>query len=217
VRPEQSVNWEAGGRFGREDEPSHGQLAFFYSDYQNLTGDCSGAGGCGINMLDAQFNAGNVTVLGVEAAIAHTFDFGEVEMPIRASYTYSYTRFRSAFNSDNPQWGNVAIGDHLPYVPEHQGSAQMGLVWRMLRLDVTGSYMAAMRDRAGQGSGVATDWTDEYLMLDAVARVNNILPGFSVYVRGENLTDTAPIVSRRPFGARTNKPFMLQLGFEVAF
>jgi Fe(3+) dicitrate transport protein len=93
----------------------------------------------------------------------------------------------------------------------------MGLVWRMLRLDVTGSYMAAMRDRAGQGSGVATDWTDEYLMLDAVARVNNILPGFSVYVRGENLTDTAPIVSRRPFGARTNKPFMLQLGFEVAF
>ena len=215
IRPEQSVNWEAGVRAGREDQPSHGQLAFFYSDYQNLTGDCSGAGGCGVGMLDAQFNAGNVTVLGVEAALAHTFDFGEVEMPVRGSYTYTYTRFRTAFDSDNPQWGSVAIGDQLPYVPEHQGSAQLGFTWRMLRLDVTGAFMAAMRDRAGQGDGVPTDWTDGYAMLDAVARAE-LLPGFSIYVRGENLTDTQPIVTRRAFGARTTKPFMLQLGFEVA-
>jgi Fe(3+) dicitrate transport protein len=215
VRPEQSVNWEIGARYGRADEPSNGQASFFYSDYQNLTGDCSGAGGCNIEMVDRQFNAGNVSVLGVEAQLAHTFEIDEVSIPVRGTYTWTYSRFRSSFTSDNPQWGTVREGDHLPYVPEHQGSAQVGLAWRMLRVDVTGAFVAPMRDRAGQGASLPTDWTDTQAMIDAVARVE-ILDGVSVYVRGENLTNAAPIVSRRPFGARVSRPFMLQGGLEVA-
>lgn len=214
VRPEQSVNWELGARYGQQDAATHGQASFFYSDYQNLTGDCSAAGGCAVEMLDRQFNAGDVTVLGVEAQLAHTFAIDEVSIPVRGTYTYTYSRFRSSFSSDNPQWGNVREGDQLPYVPEHQGSAQLGVAWRMLRLDVTGAFVAAMRDRAGQGPGLPTDWTDGYAMIDAVARVE-ILPGVSLYVRGENLTNAAPIVSRRPFGARVGRPFMLQGGLEV--
>lgn len=52
-------------------------------------------------------------------------------------------------------------------------------------------------------------------MLDATASVE-VTRGFEIYVRGENLTDTRPIVSRRPWGARSGKPFLFQAGIRIA-
>ncbi len=212
--PELAVNYEVGARYGRASDASHASAAFFLSDYSNLSGVCSFASGCSEGALDRQFNGGAVTVLGVEAAAAHEIRVDEVGFPLRATYTYTYTRFRTGFESDNPQFGSVAVGDHLPYVPEHQLSFQAGFDWRFLGITATGAFVSEMRDTASHGAVDASALTEPYFLLDATARVE-VLPGFRITARAENITDTRAIVTRRPFGARPPRPFMFQAGLEV--
>jgi Fe(3+) dicitrate transport protein len=217
--PETAWNYEVGGRYGRITDLTRAQATFFVSDYQNLTGQCSGAGGgCGSDAIDTMFNVGAATILGIEAEAAHTLAWDEIAIPLRASYTWTWTRLRSAFTTDSALYADVRPGDRLPYVPEHQLTASTGVEWRMLELNVSGTYLSAMRDTASQGavdrSGQALPFTDEFFMLDATATVE-VTPGFRVYLRGENLTDARPIVSRRPWGARSGKPVLVQGGIQI--
>ena len=41
--------------------------------------------------------------------------------------------------------------------------------------------------------------------------------GIRLYVRGENLLDVRPVVSYRPYGLRTGRPFLFQGGIEAEF
>lgn len=214
VKPELSWNYELGARYGRVDTPTHGQVAFFLSDYENITGECSGAGGCPEELIDRMFNGDRATILGIEAEGTHTLRVEDVRVPLRANYTYTYTRLRTAFHSESPTFGDVAVGDHLPYVPEHQLTAGAGVEWRMLRLNAQAVYVSQMRDTASQGPIVAG--TDEQFYLDVMASVE-VFPGIRLYVRGENLTNSTPIVSRRPFGVRMGRPLMVQGGLEASF
>ena len=45
----------------------------------------------------------------------------------RLSYTLTLSRFRESFESDNPLFGSVEVGDHLPYLPTHQGAAGLSV------------------------------------------------------------------------------------------
>jgi len=213
--PETAWNYEVGGRYGQVTDVTHAQAVFFVSDYQNLSGQCSGAGGgCGTDALDTMFNAGSALILGLEAEAAHTFTIDAVSIPVRGSYTWTWTRLGSSFTTDSATFADVREGDRLPYVPEHQLSVQSGLEWGVLRLNANGSYVSAMRDTASQGEVASAMLTDEFFMLDASASVE-ALPGFHVYLRGENLTDARPIVSRRPWGARSGKPVLVQAGIQI--
>ena len=212
--PETAWNYELGARYGRIADRTHGQLTYFVSDYQNLSSICTLASGCSEDMLDRQFNAGAVLVMGIEAEAAHTLEIDEVSIPLAASYTWTWSRFMTSFESANPQFGAVEVGDRLPYVPEHQLSVRAGLSWRFLRFFANGVYVSAMRDVAGQGDVPATELTDDYFMLDAMASVE-VLEGFRIYVRGENLTNTQPIMTRRAWGARGAKPVLVQGGFQI--
>jgi Fe(3+) dicitrate transport protein len=216
VRPELAWNYELGARYGRTDQDTHGQLSFFLSDYQNLTGECSGAGGCPVELVDRQFNGDRATILGLEATARHSLRVDEFELPFSATYTWTYTRLRTAFVSESPSFGAVEVGDHLPYVPEHQASFRVGARWRMLSLDANALYVGVMRDEASRGPQPRELLTDEQFYLDAVARVE-VYEGVSLYVRAENLLDARPVVSRRPFGARTGRPLLVQAGLEAAF
>jgi Fe(3+) dicitrate transport protein len=214
VRPELAWNYEVGARYGRADESTNGQLSFFLSDYQNLTGECSGAGGCPIELIDRQFNGDQATILGVELVLAHEFVVDELHVPLRANYTYTFSRFRTAFVSENPQFGAVEVGDRLPYIPEHQGSFRAGLSWRFISFTLNGLVVGAMRDAASRGNEGL--FTEEQFYLDAVAHVE-VYDGVRLYVRAENILDVRPIVSYRPFGARTGRPFLFQGGLEADF
>lgn len=216
VRPELSINYEVGARYGRPDAETRGNVAFFLSDYQNLTSDCSGAGGCPGTVADEQFNGDAATILGVEASASHTPRLGKLSFPLRASYTWTYTRFRTAFASDNPQFGAVEVGDHFPYVPEHQLSVQAGAEWKALALNAQLLYVGRMRDEAGRGpldSVIATDAQAYFDAMGSVAVHRNV----RIYLRGENLLNVSPIVSYRPFGARTGRPLLVQLGVQAEF
>ncbi|HRE88070.1 MAG TPA: TonB-dependent receptor [Myxococcota bacterium] len=215
VSPETSINWELGVRWLVPETGSTAELVGFWNDYDNLVGTCTLSSGCDPNDLDRQFNGGAVTVLGIEAAFSHRFEVGAgLGVPVRLAYTLTDATFDSAFVSDNPQFGRVEPGDHLPYIPTHQLQVQVGLKKdEVFGLNVAYTLVDAMREEAGQGDGRMTDTSH---LLDVMADVS-IFEGATLYARAENILMDEGIASRRPYGARPIRPFGAQLGFKWRF
>jgi hypothetical protein len=90
-----------------------------------------------------------VLITGLEAEAAHTLTFGEVSVPVAATYTWTWSRFVTEFESPNPQLGSVQIGYRLPYVAEHQLGLR-GVSGGSSRC--TRRARPPMRDVAGPGS-----------------------------------------------------------------
>ena len=125
ILPEESTNYEAGLRYaGRLVEA---EAIGFFSDYRNLKGTCSFSGGCLAADIGKEFNGGEVRTYGLEAQIGAAVALrGGYQLPIRIGYTYTDSTFSTAFDSSNPQWGKVAVGDEMPYLPTHQLGASVG-------------------------------------------------------------------------------------------
>jgi len=219
VRPELSVNYELGARYSDSRRKRLLEAIAFLNDYSNLTGQCAFSAGCTPEMLDRQFNGGNVLVWGVEVAGSWLFEVGDFEVPVRGSYTYTGSSFRTDFESEDPTFGEVEEGDELPYVPEHQAQVQLGLQHRLAGMRLVGTYVAAMREQAGQGEPPPELRTDAQLLLGLVGWVHPIPENdeAKLYLRLQNLTNQQPLVSRRPFGARTIQPLSVSVGFEAGF
>jgi Fe(3+) dicitrate transport protein len=214
VKPETSVNYEAGVRYSAPEARSLAEVIGFWNDYSNLTGNCGFSSGCSEAQLDRQFNAGRVWVYGVEVVGAHTWAAGPVRFPTRLSYTFTASSFRDSFASDDPQLGDVQEGDALPYVPTHQAALQAGVEWASIRGNVGFTYVSAAREQAG--SGDADPMTDPQYLLDALVGYT-LFDHFELYLRGDNLLNAAPLGSRRPFGARPIRPFMGQAGLRITY
>lgn len=213
VEPEEATNVEAGLRWLDAHTGALAEVIGFYDDYDNLVGQCAMSSGCGEDLLDRQFNGGEVEVAGVEVALGHTFELGCFRLPARLAYTFTHAEFTTSFASGDPIFGDVTAGDRLPYVPEHQLSTQLGI--GMDRWDVLVGYtfVDAMRERPGQGSAPG-ELTDRAHLVDASARVR-VGARVEAWLRGDNLLGDEAIGSRRPFGARPMKPRALQLGVRV--
>lgn len=210
VVPESSWNAEAGLRL-RGPRSSATVLGYF-NDYSNLTGQCTFSAGCLGADIDRQFNAGRVWAYGAEVEAEHVVGLSpRLELPLSVSYTWTEGRFRSDFVSGFAQFGNVSIGDYLPYVPRHQASAQIGL--RHARFDVAAAVRTRtpMLDEAGSFD---TPEIPSQTILDVAASVA-ATEWLSVYATGSNLTNATPIVSLRPFGARPPAPLQVMVGFKA--
>lgn len=213
VEPEQSVNYELGARYVVPTAGTMVEVVGFFSDYSNLIGECTFSAGCKAEQLDQQYNAGEVHAKGVETVLAHRFGLaGELQLPSRLAYTLTKTEFQSEFVSGNPQFGEVEVGDELPYVPRHQLSFQVGVDHPSWGLGLNGTYVSAMREEAGQGDHETS--TDDLFMVDALAKYRPFEP-IEVYLKGENLTEARPVVSRHPFGARPGKPLLVMAGLKL--
>lgn len=213
--PEESVNYEGGFRFSRRN--LRAEIIGFYNDYSNLTDICTESNGCSQANLDKQFGAGRARIAGAEV-------FGETELalpggwllPARAAYTYTYTEFLSTFTSVDSQFGEVNSGDELPYVPANQLNATIGIEKKQLGLNVGGTFVDEMWERAGHGTAQPGDKTDAYFLLDASAKYR-VLEHVELYVNGRNLTNDRYIASRRPFGARPGAPLWVLAGVRGEF
>jgi Fe(3+) dicitrate transport protein len=214
VKPEVAVNYELGLRFAKKF--AHAEAIGFFSDYSNLTGECTDSGGCANDQTGDQFNAGRVIIGGLEAsAQADVPTPVGLTVPLRASYTFTKTRFLESFVSDNPQWGSVQKGDELPYVPMHQLAVTAGVDWKSrggAHLGLT--YMSSMREVAGQGEPKPFDRTDAFAIVDATLYWQ-AMRELRVYAKAENLFDNAYVVSHRPFGARPGRPRFLYAGVKI--
>ncbi|MCO4770973.1 MAG: TonB-dependent receptor [Deltaproteobacteria bacterium] len=215
TKPETSANVEAGARF--DYRGVYAEAIGFYNGYENLTGQCTFSGGCRDDQLGDQFNAGRVHVFGLEALLG-----GEIDLPQgfglygRVTYTLTGSRFASTFVSGFPQFGLVEAGDELPYVPVHQGSANVGFRFPIGTIELGAKAQSAMRDVAGQGTIAPTELIPAYVVLDLAANVQ-ISEYVVVYATVNNLTNRKYMVSRRPFGARPGMPLQAMVGAKLRF
>lgn len=214
VLPERAVNSEVGLRFARNG--FRAEVIGFWSEYENITGECTGSTGCTSDAINQQFNGGRARVLGVEA-LASARKRLPLDFAVHAdlAYTFTHGTFTTTFRSDNPIWGAVTPGDFLPYVPMHQGQLRLRGSWRNYELGVGAMYYGDVREVAGRG-----DIADEQLVPGRVLMDLTASADFGparAYLTINNLTNQSALVSRRPFGARPQAPLTVQVGLKYAF
>jgi Fe(3+) dicitrate transport protein len=211
---EHSINYELGTRVQRGEVGT--EVVGFFNDYGNLLGrDTLASGGTGEGQL---FNGGTAQTYGLEASahwnLAKAMGLRSA-LPIRLTYTFTHAEFRNSFQSQFAPWGNVQIGDELPYVPRHQFYASVETDHEAWRARLEGSYVGQMRTLAGQGAYVASDSTDSYVVLTASGEYQ-LTSGASLFASVQNLADNVYIVSRHPAGVRPGLPRLVQAGLKIA-
>ena len=217
VDPEESINYEFGARYS--DAEYKYELIGFFNDYSNLAGTCTFSSGCAKSQIDLGFNAGEVNIWGIEAQLSKTFitDIqGRWRIPMSLTYTFTDSEVQNSFSSPQPELKDVAKGDQLPYIPEHQLVLKVGLVANDWQLDIAMKYVSSMRTIAGQGKPTSSNITDDQTVVDLSANYqwsNNQQLFFTI----DNLFDDDAIVARRPFGARPGKPRSLMIGYKVDY
>jgi Fe(3+) dicitrate transport protein len=214
IEPEESWNYELGLRASVADWQI--EVIGFFNDYSNLKGSCTFSSGCK-TQLDVEFNGGEVDIYGAEFSANGQFEFTNgLTLPIKIAYTHTQSEFQSTFDSTFSQWGNVSVGDELPYLPENQFNVQVGLTGENWQLNLAYKYIAEMSEAAGTGVELAGVMTSDISQIDLAAwyQINAAL---KIYAKLDNITDETNIVSRRPFGARPGKPRQFILGAKYAF
>lgn len=214
--PETSINYELGTRYA--GNALNAQAVAFFNDYTNLLGADLQAGG-GSGTLD-QFNGGAVNVAGLE--LSASTDLGllgdaSLSIPLDASYTYTSATFQNSFESDFGAWGTVEDGDELPYLPEHQLAAGIGLDGLGdFKTSLNVRYVSAVRTVAGQGDPAASQRIDGYAVLDLSAEYQ-VTPFARLFGVVRNLADNAYAVARRPAGLRPGLPRVFRIGVKTRF
>lgn len=214
AKPERALNSELGFRYGRRGIRL--EAIGFWSEYSNITGDCTGSSGCTNDSLNRQFSGGAARLLGVEVlgSVKGKLGWGTTGA-VELAYTFTSAHFLSDFQSDNPSWGNVMAGAELPYVPAHQGQLRLRAAKGPVELGVGAAYYGQTRELAGVGEPNAAVLVPGRVLLDATASVDFGAARF--YATATNLTNQPALVARRPFGARPEAPLLFQVGFKYAF
>ena len=213
-KSEESVNYELGSRF-RWGKFS-GEVIGFYNDYDNLLGsDLAATGGTG--NLD-QFNAGEVRVNGLEVLLNYNIlgSNRNWNLPLSLGYTLTNAEFLTSFGSEDDLWGEVVAGDNLPYIPQQQFNASLGLVHSKFQINLNARFNGEFRTQAGSGSipenelvpsNFIIDFSGQYYFSSKLtARINVV-----------NLLDETYAVSRVPAGLRPGHPFGSYFGLEYSF
>lgn len=207
---EDSVNYEFG--FGLGQPGFNTQLVAFYSDYGNLLGaDTLAAGGQGTGDL---YNGGEARVVGMEASVS--FDPAAssqsgLSLPVQISYTVTEGEFRNAFDSAFGPWGNVIVGDKLPYLPRHQFYASFGVRTGKWNAGFDTHWGSSMRTVAGRGAAPMLERTDAYAVLN-LSTEYKLSQRASLFANLQNVTNNRYIVARRPAGVRPGLPRLVMAG-----
>jgi Fe(3+) dicitrate transport protein len=184
---------------------------YFRNDYDNLVGtvtDSTGGGG----QIGDQFDGGEVIVSGLEFSTDYKLTLGAFDVPLGLQYTWtSEAEFENAFDSGFDPWGEVQVGDELPYIPEHQFRASAGLSNERFRVNVAANYIGKMRTKAGQGTYEPLESIDSHVVWDAIATWN-FTESLSTYIKVDNLLDETYIAARRPAGVRPGLPRTAYIG-----
>lgn len=213
IDAETSWNYEAGVRLG--DQEWRVELIGFLNDYSNLVGTCTASTGGGCNIGD-QFSGGAVDVKGIEALASYRFVGTGYAVPVSLAYTYTDARFRTNFTSLYGPWGTVAAGDRLPYIPEHQLTALLGLEFERARLSAAFNWTSEARAEAGQGAIPVQELIDDRLVVDVSAELD-IMPGLALFGTVQNLLDATYNVAFSPAGARPGSPRLALAGLRARF
>jgi len=199
---ESSLNVEVGARFNGEDLSF--ESIYFVNDYDNLVGTVTASTG-GDDAIGAQFDGGKVTVRGLELNASYALaNLGgsNIDMPFGFQYTWTAeAEFHNAFESGFDPWADIDVGDELPYVPEHQLRATVGIERQKIAANFAMNYVGKMRTVAGQGSFKPEETIDSHVVWDLMARWQ-FTDSLSTYVKVDNLFDEVYVAAQRPAGLR---------------
>lgn len=208
VDEEESVNYEVGVRYAASD--LFVDAAAFFTDYDNLLGECTASSGADCDVGDA-FNGDAAGIKGLELLVNYDLSRSATySLPFTLSYTWLDGEFDSDI-ADTDFFGDVRSGDPLPYIPEHQFLLSLGLEHGRWSTHVSANYVDETCVRAACG---AFERTDSFMLVDLAARVQ-LRPRMSLYAKVDNLTGEEVIVARQPYGARPNKDRSWGLGLRV--
>ena len=214
---ESSLNFEFGTRFGNETLDFEG--IYFLNDYDNLVGTVTASTGGGGQIGD-QYDGGEVVVQGFELSASTAWtELGNSSLSIPLSVNYTWTteaEFHNAFESEFEPWGDVQVGDELPYLPEHQFRAMAGLESEVWSVNVAANYVGDMRATAGQGTIPSSDLIEAHVVWDLMGNWR-MSEAFSSYVKVDNLFDEVYVAARRPAGLRPGLERTAYVGVAFGF
>lgn len=221
---EKSNGYEFGVR--HYGETVQAELVGFYTDFDSLLvrDNLGGAGG------QDDGNAGAAEVYGLEFAArwdAMAKAGSDWHLPLRIAATLTQSEVKSDSPSGDAEsiFSGARAGNSLPYIPEFTASAGLGVEYKGFGLYLDGTYTSEMFGTASNSSNLRNPAgkpdarygkTDDAFLLDLslqyqVHRNVRLIAGIS------NITGTEFIVSRLPYGARTNQPRSYYGGVEIRF
>lgn len=205
TREEESINYEFGVRYAAG--ATFAELIGFYNDYDNLLGICSNSSGGGCQPGDV-FEGDAITVRGIEAQLEHRFTLGNGwTVPLAVAYTFSDGEFDTDI-ADPAFFGDASAGDPLPYLPDHQLSASIGLTDDRFSFWLRTNYQDSTCVQPACGAFLETD---DSLTFDLSSEYR-WRPGVSFYAVAQNITDEEDILGRQPYGARPGRPQAVKAG-----
>lgn len=211
---EESINYELGFRYNQTALAA--EALFFYSDYDNMHGNCTASQGCEEENIGNQYNAGAVKVSGLEVKTGYEFVTGAFTIPVDLTYTFTSTEFQNSFQSGLDTWGTVTNGDELPYVPENQLQLSVGVVGDKWRSDILVRYFDEMRTTAGQSTILAGESIDSRTVVDMAAHYN-IADNQEITFNIDNLLDKEYMATRTHGSIMVGKPRSITLGYKYSF
>jgi len=223
VRPEESTNAELGVRFDVARALGlSGEVVGYFSHYDNIVGECTFSAGC-VDDTGQQQNGGAAAVWGGEVAVRHALPLQVWRdtdgLRLEGTFTFTQARFLTDFVSSHPLFGAVAANDEMAYVPALQGALVGAVTLGAVDAGLSVGLISAMRDVPGQAAwseATAHEWTDAQAIVDATVSVE-VVAGWRIATRVDNVLDQRAIVSRRPFGARPGKPRAILVSLEADF
>ena len=205
AREEESTNFELGVRFAQGR--TTGDVTAFRTDYDNLLGVCTVSSGVNCEVGDA-FNGDAATIDGLELSLSHDFSrTGSLSVPLMITYTYMDGRFDSDI-ADTEFFGDVSVGDPIPYVPEHALTVSAGIERGRVSAWLSGTHVDDVCSTAACGTFARTE---DALLVDTTVHYS-VSDRTVVFAQVENLTGEDAIAGRQPFGARPNKDRLASLG-----
>ena len=212
IKPEESINYEAGFRYYKGTFST--ELIGFYNDYSNIKGVCTFSSGCDAADIDKEFNGGEAEVKGLELTFGYSWQYQTATIPFKLNYTFTDAVFANNFSSENPDWGigDINSGDPLPYIPEHQASASVGIVNDAWATHAIVKYVDNRYD-------MATDTSREipnYSVVDFKASYQ-VTKDLQLHASLKNVFDEVYLTSLRPYGNRPGIPRQALVGLKLNF
>jgi Fe(3+) dicitrate transport protein len=216
---ETSISYELGSRYTDADNALSAEMVLFRTDYDDLivNGNIINGG--------VTENVGEVTAMGIEMAVA--YDHGRandwaVKTPARLGVTLTDAHLvgNASSGSVGSLFSGGRDGSKLPYIPEYQFNAEVGLELDKVSTFLSATYVPRTYTTAANVTFSAADarigTTDAYFVVDWVLRYQ-LKPEVTLFGGVKNLLDREYIATRHPEGPRSGMPRFFNVGAEMTF
>ena len=104
----------------------------------------------------------------------------------------------------------------MPYLAEHMLTAGLSLQGPQWDISVRVNYQGEMLEASGTGVTLEGVTTKALTVID-IAAGYDLTDNSRVYLKVDNASDEIEIISRRPYGARPNRPSQWFVGYKYKF